>query len=125
MAKDDCDQLGDEDAIPNVEFDPALDDHYQLIADCNRRAILYLLDRSNPRKYSVSTLAATIAQLDPQGRSATPSEIEIELRHKHLPQLADMGVIEYDDRNDEFVYTGQELTERVLEPAAEHEVTDR
>lgn len=68
-----------------------LDRFMSILADRQRRAILYTLGQENPRHVS-DLLVRGVKQ---------PDHVEIELRHSHLPKLDDAGYIEWDRETDE------------------------
>lgn len=77
-----------------------LDWVFRALANSRRRMVLgYLLDR-NVREVTFDELVDTI--VDAESRSASPDreEIAVALHHKHLPVLAEKGLIEYDRDRD-------------------------
>ena len=114
---------GGDDVSPAVAIDPSLDHLYRLLGDWRRRVILYRLSDSDTRLHSVSALASRIADVeDSSDRDIT--DIEIELRHKHLPKLEESGVIEYDPRSEVVVYSRNTRIESLLEWAQDHEIRE-
>ena len=114
------------DRLDALEFDlsPAIDERYRLLADRRRRALVYLLVESGERTHSLATLAAQIAGLVGDG-SLNPSGLAIELRHKLLPPLETLGVVEFDERSGTLVYRGDECLEALLDPSREFEVREK
>ena len=87
----------------------------RVVADPNRRAILERLRTADEETVTVETLSEALTAReqpgDPQNRR---SQTAIELRHTHLPMLADASLIAY-DREDEIVtYRGGERVEALL-----------
>lgn len=112
---------GDRANTVDVNLDPTIDDRYTLLGDRHRRALLYLLSESRQQIHAVPSLSREIAKLVAE-EDLTASAIAVELRHKHLPRLSDMGVVDYDVRNGMVVYRGDERVESLLGPAKEVEL---
>lgn len=110
----------DGDAL-EVDLDPALDDLYRLLADHRRRAVLYVLAEANTRVHSVADLATRISRLE-GGAESDSRDVWVELRHKHLPKMAECGLVEYDERSEVVVYRGDDRVGPLLAPAKEREV---
>ncbi|GAA0522421.1 DUF7344 domain-containing protein [Halorubrum aquaticum] len=85
----------------------------RVVADPKRRAILRHLNRTDSRAVDVDALTAA---LESHGRpiDAEDDRTAIELRHTHLPMLADADVIEYDRGRDYVAYRGDDRTEALL-----------
>ena len=114
---------GDDDVSSAFAVDPSLDHFYRLLGDWRRRVILYLLSESDTRVHSVSTIASWIADVEGRNDSSV-TDIEIELRHKHLPKLAESGMIEYDARSEVVVYSGNDRIESLLEWPKDREIRE-
>ena len=106
-------------ADPEVELDPSLDEFYRMIGDHRRRALLYVLSESDTATHSVQRLADAVSGLMPP--DTEPGDIEVELRHKHLPKLDSLGLLDYDARSEEVVYSGLDRYETLLGWAKERE----
>lgn len=81
-----------------------IDTSFDLVTDDCRRAIVAVLHETSPisQERLTARIAAREAGLrdDTESRTAgrtTRRRIRIALHHNHLPKLADMGVIDYDD----------------------------
>jgi hypothetical protein len=61
---------------------------------------------------TVSTLAESLAACEP-GRPAT-DRLAVSLRHVHLPQLDDAGIVDYDPDRSQVRYEDVSLVERLL-----------
>lgn len=84
------------------------------VADPDRRAILRHLYETDSRAVDVDDLAATLESRE-RSTGCETARTAIELRHTHLPMLADANAITY-DRGDEIVaYRGGEETGALLE----------
>lgn len=85
----------------------------RVVADPKRRAILRHLRATDSRAVDVQDLSEAI---EPRGGStdAERSQRSIELRHTHLPMLAEENVIEYDRERNYVTYRGDDRTEALL-----------
>lgn len=86
-------------AVP-TRFDD--DELYRALAARERRRILsVLLDEPQCTRGDIATVLAgwRAGESETMVDSAEHEEIRLELRHHHLPQLADSGLVQY-DRND-------------------------
>lgn len=75
-----------------------LGETFDALTHPHRRHVLYYL-RANSGVVAIDTLAAMLAN-ELEGPSATagrvtPEHIEVGLRHRHLPKLADAGLITF------------------------------
>ena len=83
-----------------------LDDAFALLANAQRRHLLYRLQDSSYA--TVESLAQTLAAVETETSvRAVPDEtvdrVAISLVHEHLPRLADAGVVEFDARSGDVV----------------------
>lgn len=87
----------------------------RVVADPTRRAILEYLRTADEETVAVETLSeALTAHGRPDDSQNQRSQTAIELRHTHLPMLANATLIAY-DREDEIVtYRGDERVEALL-----------
>lgn len=94
--------------------DPALDSAFRCLADERRRHILGYFRDSDDDTASFDDLVDHV--IEREGQSPTPDRerVVIDLYHRHLPILADHGVIDVDDRTESVRYTGDERIEAVL-----------
>lgn len=95
----------------------------QLVADPRRRAILHHLIESDDDTIGLDKLTETIATKG--GRTTIPcgshdTQLEIELRHTHLPMLAEANIIEYDTRSDTIQYRPTDSIETLLQFVSAH-----
>ena len=111
---------GDDDVSAAFAIDPSLDHFYRLLGDWRRRVILCHLSESDSQVHSLSALASMIANVEDSSNRGN-TDLEIELRHKHLPKLEESGVIEYDARSEVVVYSRDTRIESLLEWAQNNE----
>lgn len=76
-----------------------LDEMFDLLRSPYRRYVLYHLTRESDT-VDFDTLAASLADWDAgqpgKSRDTSSATIETQLRHVHLPKLADAGVVTFD-----------------------------
>lgn len=75
-----------------------LGETFDLLTHPHRRYILYYLTRECER-VEIETLATAIAEWDgghTADRRTAHTDVEIGLRHMHLPKLADAGTVTFD-----------------------------
>ena len=84
----------------------------RLVADKRRRTVLQELSGNDTTPVTVDQLVADLAGGEDPVEDRRP--IALELRHSHLPRLADAGVIEYDASADTVRYHPHEGVERLL-----------
>lgn len=108
----DLGQRGDEDDYfgLNVVLD--------LLADRRRRYVLYHLREEE--ETSVDDIADSIARWEDRSGQPVRQRVETELHHKHLPRLAETGVVERGDGTVRLGKTNERL-EAFLNLAAERE----
>ena len=85
----------------------------QAVADQRRRTILYTLKASDADVSSLDELADKIAPQDSQ--FGDPQKVRLVLHHKDLPKLADLGLLDYDSRNETVRYRSDHAIEEFLE----------
>ncbi|WP_135822631.1 DUF7344 domain-containing protein [Halostella litorea] len=92
---------------------------FELLADRRRRAALYrLADADGPVRFD----ALVEAVVDWESAGLAPprgheERVATALHHSHLPQLADAGVVDYDESDGVVRYRGSETLERYLDAA--------
>ena len=90
---------------------------FKVLADPHRRYTMYHLATMDGETVDLSNLVAALSD-----RFTTPPErLEIDLRHIHVPMLADYNLIEYDERSETIRYHGGERVESVVEFARSEE----
>lgn len=94
-----------------AESTEAITDAYTTLTDPHRRYVLYYLtEQADP--VALDSLAIQVAawreDSDPDAvDAATVAEIRTALHHIHLPRLADLGVITYQDNPGEIALTDE------------------
>jgi DNA-binding transcriptional ArsR family regulator len=100
--------------LPDSERSPSIDSLFDALSDRRRRVVVrYLIDRTD-RTAHVETLAAELCR----AASADPGAFEATLRHVHLPKLADVGLVAYDESDGTVRYRDHPAVESLLETAA-------
>lgn len=87
---------------------------FRLLADRDRRILLRYQAYHRGERVQLRDLADAIVSGRPADSSHSQMAVEITLRHSHLPNLADAGIIEYDARRGVVRYDGDEFLESVL-----------
>ncbi|GAA5053759.1 hypothetical protein ACFFQF_28715 [Haladaptatus pallidirubidus] len=87
---------------------------YKMLADHRRRALLRCL-RNTETPLAVSTLVTKLTQSDDREPSNRTTDTAITLHHIHLPKLADTGIIEYDQSDQQATYTAPPQVDALLE----------
>jgi DNA-binding transcriptional ArsR family regulator len=90
----------------------------QVVADPDRRAILRHLHATDSRSIAVDDLARAIESHE-GATDSDAAQTVIELRHTHLPMLADANAITYDRGRESVAYRGDDDLEALLEFLAE------
>lgn len=81
---------------------PSLSDACQLLSNRYRREVLSYL---RTKETDVAELDELVEYLDEETDEATASgQVRLSLLHKHIPKLAESGVIEYDHRSADVRY---------------------
>lgn len=94
----------------------------QLVANQHRRSVLHLLRRDSNGTMTFDTLVDTLQSSvsnTKNGPLRNREELTIQLKHTHLPRLADYGVVEYDPRSGTVRYQPDERVETVLDSLPE------
>ncbi|MFD1586851.1 hypothetical protein ACFR9U_07640 [Halorientalis brevis] len=89
---------------------PEIDTVFELLADVDRRRICLYLMRSDQTVVTVDDLVEILADEDDD-----QERLAIDLHHRHLPKLADAGIVEYDARSNTTRYWGQPTVEKWAE----------
>ncbi|WP_394742763.1 winged helix-turn-helix domain-containing protein [Natronococcus roseus] len=101
-----------------------LDVCLRIVSDRQRRRIVYRLREESNGKTTIEDL---IDQLQSSSSASTDTRLDrdqlaIQLAHKHLPKLADHGIIEVDSETDIVRYQPDEQIEAVLDSLPEQVV---
>lgn len=81
-----------------------IDRSLRALSDKDRRYLLYYLDEHEVAN-SEELARHIVAKESDRSPSTVPDEeyepIQTQLQHKHLPKLADFGLVEYDERSED------------------------
>jgi hypothetical protein len=99
---------------------PSFDTLFDLLAERRRRYALYALLGTDDGLAEVASLADEVAMWearkgDEKLTESLRDEVAEDLRETHLPKLADVDIVEYDDRSDVVRYWRQPTLEEYLE----------
>lgn len=102
-----------------IEFDRL----FSLLSTTRRRHALYCLAEASAATLSMSDLVDELAAIE-RRTSDAPSreEIELALRHTHLPKLSEAGVIDYDPGRAVVSYRGGRRVDRWVDRAMDAEL---
>lgn len=126
MASDRDDKRGDTGTPINATLSDSsvsLDRIFDLLADTQRRELLrFLIDREEEIVETDECVEALAESLEdaPDERS-----LQAMLHHVHLPKLSNAMVVDYDNRNAQIRYWGDERIHALLEHATGLEDDDR
>ncbi|WP_435177938.1 DUF7344 domain-containing protein [Halorussus sp. AFM4] len=96
-----------------------IDSAFDVLSSRNRRAIVRYFQTTDEPIATVNDLAHHCKEVGSEGNNAVANDrMTAQLHHRHLPKLADAGVIEYDARSETVRYKGDSLTEELLERAS-------
>ena len=88
-----------------------------LASGCRRRTLQYLR-RTTAESVPIAALVDHLTGID-HPSTGSPDDhrelFEAELRHIHLPKLADLGLIDYDPDSGRVSYLADERVERLLD----------
>lgn len=90
----------------------ALDEYLRLVAHRHRRGVIRELRRSAD---NTTTFEELINRLHQEESETDRAALVIELRHTHLPKLADHELLEYDRRSGAVRYQPDERVETLLD----------
>lgn len=96
-----------------IEFDRL----FSLLSTARRRYALYCIVETPTTALSTADLVDELAALEGRASAEIPSrdEIELTLRHTHLPKLSSAGVIDYDPERSVVRYCGDRRVDRWLD----------
>ncbi|MFH5802116.1 hypothetical protein [Haladaptatus sp. CMAA 1911] len=97
----------------------ALGTAFELLANPMRRQVIYYLREPDQHVASVDELIECVHAETSVVNS--PERVRAKLIHRHLPKLADHGVIEFDSRSGTVRYRDGHHLNSVVAFAAEHE----
>lgn len=101
---------------------------FHILADKHRRYVLYYLNQTSDDVIHLEELVEQVATWHPDVSEEADADdqyqrVVIELHHKHLPALAETGIIDYDARSNTIKYWGLDHLEQHLDLAAEVELS--
>ena len=91
----------------------AIDQRLALLSKYERRCIIYLLQKSETDRVSISDVVNHLQKQD--STTDEHDRLEVDLRHNHLPQLDTVGAVDYARDSETVRYDGDELVEALLE----------
>lgn len=104
----------------------SLDALFRALAASRRRAVCQYFRTTGDDAADVDELAEYVVEAERAERTDDPSdhrfEVAIELRHAHLPLLADVGVVDFDPRGGAVRYLGDPTLGSLLTEIAEDDV---
>lgn len=95
---------------PDHERRVPVDSLFDALSDHRRRAVMRCLMRRTDRPVDVETLDVRLCR----DAGVDPGEFEASLRHVHLPKLADVGIVAYDDADGTVRYRTNPAVESLL-----------
>jgi hypothetical protein len=105
---------GARDRRPVGEVSLSLDTTLEILADHDRRAIIDYLRDDADQTATVEELAGHLVSQTAEKVDERPSSDRVQtmLHHVHVPKLVDVGLVDYDARNEEIRYWGSERLDR-------------
>lgn len=95
---------------------------FEALSAETRRHLLYYLAEETDGEATPSELADRLCSIDAGSGPTNRESIRVELHHRHLPKLAEAGLIEYEGRGEPVRYLGDPLVERCLALVAVRDV---
>lgn len=93
----------------------SLETVFETLSDRQKRYALYALHRTEGNSMTIPQLAARIDELE--GGKRDRADLVNDLRSRHVPELATVNVVEYDDRSETVRYHTIPSLEEWLEHA--------
>lgn len=113
----------DQNQNDELDHEPSLDQLFTVLANERRRRLLTYLHEKDGEVTSLDTLIDyLVVQEADSTEDLETDDVTISLYHKHLPRLADAGLIEYDLRSRTIRYREQPLIEKYLHTTARIEL---
>jgi hypothetical protein len=107
-------------------YESSLDALFRALASSRRRAVCQYFRTTGDEVAGVDELAEYVVEAERAERTDDPSrhrvEVAVELRHAHLPLLADTGAVEFDPRGGSVRYLGDSTLGSLLREVAEDDV---
>ena len=103
-----------------------LDTTFELLSNARRRYLLYYLVTMDSPVAEIDAAVNAVATYEASHPNTdtppTQENIEIDLQHRHLPKLANAGIIDFDPRHGTIRYTGTPALEEWVDHAQYKEV---
>lgn len=95
-----------------------------MLADAQRRRVLEYLRRQGTREATLDELAAHLRSYPdaPSDRIRGLDRVRVALVQKHLPQLSDRGIVDWDRERERVQYRQNDVVEAVLDALGEESV---
>ncbi len=106
--------MGDGTQAVDPDAGPTVTETLDLLRHEYRRRILGACLEAERPAVELDEIIEAISEAD-SGREPAEAEIASELRHQHLPKLAEYGVIEYDERSRAVRYHRSEVVEALYQ----------
>lgn len=87
---------------------------FDVLSDERRRLVLYYLIEDAGGTAEASEIADYLGSVDPAAGRAGREAVLATLHHRHLPRMADAGLVEYEGRGGTVDYLGDRLVEECL-----------
>lgn len=87
---------------------------FDVLSDERRRHALYYLIEESGGTAEATELADHLRSVDAGDRRAGRGAVLAALHHRHLPRMADVGLVEYEGRGGTVRYLGDPLVEECL-----------
>lgn len=87
---------------------------FDALADATRRHLLYHLAEETDGSATVSDIADRLDSIDHLGEFGDRQTVVVDLHHRHLPRLEEVGLVEHDADAGTVRYRGDPLVEECL-----------
>lgn len=95
--------------------DAAFDRVFEALADQRRRSIVHYLSQQEEASADIEELVSVAGRVEESDDEDVHETLAIDLYHRHLPMLADAGIVEFDPLSQDVRYRGHDLVEEVFE----------
>ena len=101
---------------------PEIDLLFEVLADRQRRLVLGHLEATDDSVAAYADLVDhVVGETQTEATDDARERVAADLHHRHLPKLADAGLIDYDQRSETVRYWGDETLPPLLELATDYE----
>lgn len=97
-----------------------LDRTLKLLSDSYRRDLMYEMANSEEEVFSYEELTQDLTD-ESYEEEFGEEVLEVQIVHKHLPQMEEIGFVEHDKRSETVRYIGDEETEELLGTLKQYE----